>query len=177
MKLKEYINADRMDYWPPFSKGAFMDWLLRPDQSWVRSFVKYLRKEEYYTFYRKNKLLQYYYQRKKNMLACRLGFHIEAGCIGPGLRIYHYGPIHISPKSRIGKNCTLHRSCVIGTKGTYPIEYPMIGDNVDIGVDAKILGGITIADGVKIGAGAVVTKSITEPGVTVAGIPARIIKR
>ena len=52
---------------------------------------------------------------------------------------------------------------------------PKIGDNVDIGVGAKIIGDITIADNVKIGAGAVIVKSITTPGVTVIGIPGRVI--
>ena len=48
---------------------------------------------------------------------------------------------------------------------------------MDIGQNAQILGGITIADGVSIGAGAVVTKSVLIPGVVVAGVPARIIKK
>ena len=175
MKLKEYLNADRMDYWPSFSKGRLMDGLLRPEQYWVRKFVKNLRKEEFYTFYQKNKFLQYYYGRKKNILGARLGFFIAAGCFDTGLKIYHYGSIIVNPKSRIGKNCTIHGNCCIGSKGVFPDDSPIIGNNVDIGQNAQILGGITIADGVKIGAGAVVTKSIETPGVTVVGIPARII--
>ena len=175
MKRKEYVNADRMGYWPFFSKGRLMDWLLRPEQYWVRQYVQSLRKEEFYKFYKKNKLLQYYFGRKKNILGARLGFFIGAGCFDTGLKIYHYGSIIVNPKSKIGKNCTMHGNCCIGSKGTFPDDSPVIGDNVDIGQNAQILGGITVADGVKIGAGAVVTKSIVEPGVTVAGIPARII--
>ena len=117
----------------------------------------------------------YYYRRRKHILGARLGFYISAGNFGPGLRIYHYGPIHVHPDAKIGKNCTLHSSCSIGTKGTYPPEYPSIGDNVDIGLGAKIFGPVTIADGVRIGGGSIVTKSILEPGVTVVGVPARII--
>ena len=49
--------------------------------------------------------------------------------------------------------------------------------HVDIGQNAQILGGIYIADGVKIGAGAVVTKSVLVPGVTVVGVPARIVEK
>lgn len=51
----------------------------------------------------------------------------------------------------------------------------MIGNNVYIRMGARILGDITIADNVVIGANAVVTKSITEPGITVAGIPVKKI--
>ena len=177
MKLKDYLNADRMEYWPLFSKGRLMDWILCPEQYWVKQFVQCLRKEEFYKFHKKNKILQYYFGRKKNILGARLGFFISAGCFDTGLKIYHYGSIIVNPKSKIGKNCTMHGNCCIGSKGTFTDDSPVIGDNVDIGQNAQILGGITIADGVKVGAGAVVTKSIVEPGVTVVGIPARIVNK
>ncbi|ROS87707.1 MULTISPECIES: CatB-related O-acetyltransferase [Bacteroidales] len=50
-----------------------------------------------------------------------------------------------------------------------------IGNDVWIGANAMILGGITIGDGAIIGAGAVVTKDIP-PYAIVGGIPARIIR-
>ena len=53
------------------------------------------------------------------------------------------------------------------------LPFSKIGNNVYIGTSARILGNITIADNVVIGANAVVTKSIAEPGITVAGIPAK----
>lgn len=56
------------------------------------------------------------------------------------------------------------------------MEAPHIGNNVDIGVGAKILGGIEIADDIKIGAGAVVVSSFTTKGATLVGIPAREVK-
>ena len=84
---------------------------------------------------------------------------------------------YCNPKSRIGKNCTIHGNCCIGSKGGIPDDSPVIGDNVDIGQNAQILGGITVADGVRIGAGAIVTKSILIPGVTVVGIPAKVIEK
>ena len=52
---------------------------------------------------------------------------------------------------------------------------PVIGDNVFIGSGAKIIGNITVADNVVISANAVVMKSITEKGITVAGVPAKKI--
>ena len=177
MTLKEYLASDRMDYFSPFSKGYLLDYLLRTEQYWIRKYVRMLRKEEYYTNYKKNKLLRYYFFRKKNILGVRLGFFIDAGCFGVGLKIYHYGSIIVNPKSRIGRNCTIHGNCCIGSKGVLPDNSPVIGDNVDIGQNAQILGGITIADGVRIGAGAVVTKSVLIPGVVVAGVPASIIKK
>lgn len=50
-----------------------------------------------------------------------------------------------------------------------------IGDNCFIGIGAIILPGVTIAKDCIIGAGSVVTKSFLEPGMIIAGNPARII--
>ena len=102
--LKEYLNSDRIDYFPFGSKGYIMDWLLRTEQYWIRRYIRALRKEEFYMNYKRNKILQYYFSRKKNLLGIRLGFFINAGCFDIGLKIYHYGSIIVNPKSRIGKN-------------------------------------------------------------------------
>ena len=55
------------------------------------------------------------------------------------------------------------------------VEKTVIGNNVFIATGAKVLGNIKIADGVCIGANAVVIKDILEPNITVGGIPARKI--
>lgn len=55
-------------------------------------------------------------------------------------------------------------------RGTF--DTPVIGDNVDFGVGACAIGGITIASDTIVGAGAVVVKSSLEPGVTLVGVPA-----
>lgn len=44
--LKEYLNSDRIDYFPFGSKGYIMDWLLRTEQYWIRRYIRALRKEE-----------------------------------------------------------------------------------------------------------------------------------
>ena len=54
-------------------------------------------------------------------------------------------------------------------------DAPTIGNNVEIGFGAVIIGKI-IADGIKIGANSVVTKSFLEPNITIAGVPAKKIK-
>ena len=93
---------------------------------------------------------------------------------GPGLSIAHYGTIVVNDAARVGKNCRIHEGVNIGaTNGS--LRAPQIGDNVFIGTGAKIIGDLTIADDVAIGANAVVVKSITEKGVTYGGIPAKKI--
>lgn len=156
-------------------KEKILEWLIRPERYFIRKYLRYLRKEEKYTFSTPRQLLAFWYKARKNRLGSRLGFIISAGCFGEGLQIEHYGSIIVNPKSRIGKNCKIHGNCCIGSTGGYPDDSPVIGDNVDIGQNAQILGGIRIADGVKIGAGAVVVKDILVPGATVVGVPGRIV--
>ena len=92
-----------------------------------------------------------------------------------GLIIYHAGNIVINRGAKVGRNCQLHGDICIGNDGKTN-KCPIIGDNVDIGVGAKIIGDIKIADNIVIGAGAVVNKSFDEKGITIAGIPAKKIK-
>nr|WP_301888850.1 hypothetical protein [Bifidobacterium dentium] len=53
------------------------------------------------------------------------------------------------------------------------LPLPQLGDNVDIGVGASIIGNVIIADGTLIGAGAVVTRSVLDKNTIIAGIPAK----
>ena len=80
----------------------------------------------------------------------------------------------IHEDTKIGENCRLCQEVTVGgNKGSRAVA--TIGNNCFIGAGAKILGGITIADDVVIGANAVVVEDITEPGTTWGGIPARKI--
>ena len=56
-----------------------------------------------------------------------------------------------------------------------PDKVPTIGNGVFIGANAVLFGKITIADGIAIGAGAVVNKSFLEPYVVIAGNPAKVV--
>jgi len=98
-----------------------------------------------------------------------LNISIPLNAIGPGLSIAHGGPIVISPKAHIGKNLRIHNCTSIGV---YNGKAPQIGNNVWIGPGVRIFGEVEIADGIAIGANAVVNKSFTEPDITIAGIPA-----
>lgn len=87
--------------------------------------------------------------------------------IGGGLLMPHPTGVVVHPNSPIGPNCLLFQQVTI----TDGVE---IGGHVDIGAGAKIIGPVKIGDHVRVGANAVVTCDIPS-GVTVAGIPARII--
>ena len=100
---------------------------------------------------------------------------MEANCFDEGLTIDHWGAIVINPKAKIGKNCRLHGNNCIGNNGSIDIA-PVIGNNVDIGFGAIVFGDVVIADDIKIDANAVVNKSFLEPGITIAGVPAKRVK-
>ncbi len=92
--------------------------------------------------------------------------------IDAGLRIDHFGAIIINCQLIAGKNLTITHGVLVGETDT---GVPRMGDNVSIGVGAKIIGGIMLHDHVTVGAGAVVTKSFPEYA-TVAGVPAKLLR-
>lgn len=95
--------------------------------------------------------------------------------IGAGLSIAHHGYIVVRAAAVIGENCSLRPGVVIGKKLTDDINAAILGNNVDIGVGAKILGDVQIGNNVMIGANAVVTKNVPDNAI-VAGIPARVLR-
>ena len=106
-----------------------------------------------------------------------LGCAIRPGCdIGPGLYIGHTGIIRIHPEVKAGKNLSIGQQVTIGTKGLGVKGAPVLGDNVYIGVGAKVLGPIKIGNNVRIGANAVVITDVPDD-CTAVGVPAKIIKR
>lgn len=95
--------------------------------------------------------------------------------IGKGFYVGHFGGIILHSDVRMGENCSLGPGVLIGTRGLGNTGVPVIGNNVYIGVGAKILGGIKIGNNVKVGANAVVLSDIPD-GATAVGVPAKIIK-
>lgn len=81
-------------------------------------------------------------------------YHIEIPIttnIGPGLFIGHPYGITINPKATLGRNCNIHKGVTIGQENRGKRKgAPKIGDCVWIGVNATIVGNITIGDDVLI---------------------------
>ncbi len=178
-ELKQLIASDRKaNIKNQSKKHFFLIWITR-DMEWIRwCYIKRLRKVSYYYNAIKKsknpflKLLLFFNIVRKNKLGLQLGFEIGPGKIGKGLCIFHNGPIVINGKSIIGNNCIMHGDNCIGNNGSDD-ACPVIGDNVDIGVGAKIIGNVFIANNCKIGAGAIVVKSCYEEGAVLVGCPAK----
>jgi serine O-acetyltransferase len=106
------------------------------------------------------------------------GVEIHPGAtIGPGFFIDHGMGVVIGETAEIGTDVTLYHGVTLGgTSLEKGKRHPTIGDRVVIGTGAKVLGAITIGDDSRIGANAVVVKSVPANSVVV-GVPGQIVKR
>lgn len=177
-ELKKVLEQEKVLY----VVGDFKKRVIRTCTSEVSystwKFVKYLRKAEYYANQKGklNSIIYYFYRRKYNRLGRILNIEMYDNCFDSGLKIYHPSNIVVHNNCKIGKYCKLHGDNCIGNSGKED-GVPKIGDNVDIGVGAKIIGNIELANNIKIGANAVVTKTFNEEGITLVGIPARKLEK
>jgi serine O-acetyltransferase len=104
---------------------------------------------------------------------------IEMPCeaqIGRNFVIDHFGGIVVSGYAKFGDNCRIRNGCVVGLARVDDPCAPTIGNNVDIGCGAKVLGRITIGDNVLIGANAVVVRDVPANSIAV-GVPAQVRPR
>jgi len=92
--------------------------------------------------------------------------------IGPGLFVSH-GQGTILSAERIGCNLWVHQGVTVGWDYRSR-RRPIIGDDVFIGAGAKVLGAVSVGDGARIGANAVVLSDVP-PGATAVGVPARLV--
>ena len=93
--------------------------------------------------------------------------------IGRRLVIEHFGCIIVSGDTVIGDDVTIRHGVTLGLRRTGVAGAPVIGNRVDIGAGAKILGPVKIGDDAVIGANAVVLTDVPA-GALAVGIPAVI---
>ncbi len=105
------------------------------------------------------------------------GVEIHPGAsIGTGFFIDHGMGVVIGETTEIGDYVTLFQGVTLGGTGKdRGKRHPTLGKHVVVGAGAKVLGGISIGDNVKIGANAVVLRSVP-PNSTVVGNPGRVVR-
>jgi serine O-acetyltransferase len=96
--------------------------------------------------------------------------------VGRRFVIEHIGGIVVSGDAIFGDDCVMRNGVTVGLRNRGVRGSPRIGNRVDIGAGAKLLGPINIGDDVAIGANAVVITDVPANSIAV-GIPARIIPR
>ena len=178
-ELKEYIKADNSWYHPSSRKAKVIDRITSDNNYQLKKFLVFLRKSEYHLNNSKGShyhtYMHWLYEGKKNRLGRKLGIEIYPNCFGKGLSIWHAGGIVVNHAVKAGENCTLHGGNCIGNKGSVNVN-PVLGDHVDIGYGATIVGDVYVADNTVIGTNAVVIKSVNESGTTVVGVPAHELR-
>lgn len=109
-------------------------------------------------------------------IACGVTIGVSAR-IGRRLVIEHSGAIVVHGLAVIGDDCTIRQGVTIGNRRMdRPLEAPQLGNRVNVGAGAKILGAVRVGDDADIGANAVVITDVPA-GALAVGVPARIILR
>ena len=75
--------------------------------------------------------------------------------------------------SSVGEYCNIIGSTCLGSKNGG--NGPTLGDHCELGMNSVVIGNVQIGNNVYIGAGAVVTKSFKQDGVSLAGVPAKVV--
>ncbi|MEM7436400.1 MAG: serine O-acetyltransferase [Myxococcota bacterium] len=95
--------------------------------------------------------------------------------VGRRVVFEHQGGVVIHGGVEIGDDCVIRQGVTIGNKRLdRPSEAPKLGDGVNVGAGAKILGDVEVGAGASIGANSVVVKDVAV-GTAVVGIPAKPI--
>lgn len=135
----------------------------------------HLRKCEYHHNVRQtlwHKVMYYYHLFRLRSISTSYCSEIPINVFGKGLVIWHAERIIVNSASKVGDYCSLSSGVVIAQAHD---GCPTIGNHVELMLDSKVLGDINVADHVRIGANALVIKSIGESNTTWAGTPARKI--
>jgi len=104
---------------------------------------------------------------------------IELPCevaLGRRFKIEHHSDIIINGTAAFGDDVIIRNGVTVGVRHTDEAGSPVVGNRVDIGAGAKVLGAIRIGDDVAIGANAVVITDVPSGSLAV-GVPARVIPR
>lgn len=106
------------------------------------------------------------------------GIEIHPGAqIGSSLFIDHGMGVVIGETAEIGDDVTMYHGVTLGgTSLNKGKRHPTIGDRVTIGAGAKVLGNIYVGSDSRIGANAVVVKTVPENSVVI-GVPGQIVRR
>jgi serine O-acetyltransferase len=95
--------------------------------------------------------------------------------LGPRLFIDHGAGVVIGETAEVGADVTIYHGVTLGgTSLTHGKRHPTVGDRVTVGAGAKVLGNLVVGDDSRIGANAVLVRSVDDHSVVV-GVPGQVI--
>jgi serine O-acetyltransferase len=114
----------------------------------------------------------------QNQISVTLGVDIHpAAKVGCGIMLDHATGIVVGETAVIEDDVSMLHSVTLGGSGKQSGDrHPKIRRGVLLAAGCKVIGNIEVGAGAKVGAGSVVLHDVP-PGVTVAGVPARIVGR
>ncbi len=131
------------------------------------------------------RIARFFYKIKLKLLARMIsqfarfltGIEIHpAAKIEGGVFIDHGSGVVIGETAEVHKGTVIYQGVTLGGTGKERGKrHPTIMENVTLSAGAKVLGGFTVGEGAKIGAGAVVLREVP-PYATVVGVPGRIVR-
>jgi serine O-acetyltransferase len=164
------------DWLADISRAGGRRALLREQSLWAIWIYRFGRRVDRRRDTAWKKCLLFYYWCLFRLVETATGISLpKSSTIGKGLRIWHFGGIFIHKSAVIGENCTLRQGVTIGNR-IDDDDAPILGNDVQIGAYAQLLGKIRVGDGCKIGALTVVLHDLPD-GATVVGQPARLLPR
>jgi serine O-acetyltransferase len=161
-QIKEDWNAHGRDWTKPGFRAVavqrFGAWRMQVEPKLLRAPLSIL----YRSLYRKI----------RNTYGIDLPYTVK---LGRRVVIEHQSAIIIHGYCTIGDDCIIRQGVTLGNRYLEkPLESPQLGDRVNVGAGAKILGKVNLGDDVNIGANAVVLSDVPA-GKTAVGIPAKIL--
>lgn len=118
-------------------------------------------------------IYRFLYRRARNIYGIELPYSVK---LGRRVTIEHQGGIVVHGNSEIGDGCIIRQGVTLGNKSLDdPYAAPVLGENVNVGAGAKILGKVSLGSNCSIGANAVVLIDVPADALA-AGVPAKIIE-
>lgn len=174
--LKDYLSCEKALYFGGEKASFSAAFFLRSKSYRIWQYLWTLRHAEYHKNQKSlgNKIAFCFFHRRKYILGHRLGFEIPENCVGKGVMIYHIAPIVLNEDARMGDFCCIAGEFCLGNTGP-GTKSPILGNRVNAGWGSCVIGNVSVADHVVLGAGCVLVHSVEKVGAKVAGVPGKII--
>jgi serine O-acetyltransferase len=136
-----------------------------------------------WVFARQNRISRFFFRQAfwflHRYVRNNFGIEIMRGArIGRYVQFMHQGGVVIHSASRIGDGCLIRHCVTIGARSRkHAKAAPVLGNNVEVGVGAVIMGDIVIGENAVIGANAVVTTDVPADGVVFSPKPEIVVRK
>jgi serine acetyltransferase len=167
----------------PMGRGGMREWVFqdwavnvgRPDVQFLLAWFRLAQWARYRWSWKARLVVTPYWWFTRMVVGVELPLD---GDVGPRLRLYHPQNIVVNPGTSMGADCRLRHGVTIGNRvdrDENELGSATIGEGVDLGAGCVVIGDVHVGDHARIGALAVVTRSVP-PWAVVARNPGQVIR-